>query len=247
MDLTGAALDALLTSLEIIGQKGAGKSLMKALLSDVGINGNPEQVGQVIGILLVAGGQSVGVSLADFEAELETTSDEKRRCLALYILGEAGLRMGPTFPYGPNKFSSFFSTNSEKVNLAAAVALGRAAAGNVSSYLPQIQTSMSQGKQYLLLHTIKELLQHAAAETEVIKYSKQLWDNIITASQVEDNKVVGAECIGRLATIDPAAYLPQLQAYLSDPKPTVRGMVISVSHHTPKLAQIRPVAMHGVV
>ncbi|THY87864.1 TIP120-domain-containing protein [Aureobasidium pullulans] len=232
MDLTGASLDALLASLEIIGQKGAGKSLMKALLSDVGINGNPELVGQVIGILLVAGGASVGVSLADFEAELETTADEKRRCLALYILGEAGLRMGSKFPYGPSMFSSFFSTNSEKVNLAAAVALGRAAAGNVSSYLPQIQTSMGQGKQYLLLHTIKELLQHTAAETEVIKYSKQLWDNIITASQVEDNRVVGAECIGRLATIDPAAYLPQLQAYLSDPKPTVRGMVISALRYT---------------
>ncbi|KAI5241891.1 TIP120-domain-containing protein [Aureobasidium subglaciale] len=231
MDLTGAALDALLGSLETIGKKGAGKNLMKALLGEVGVNGNPELVGQVIGVLLVAGGNSVGVSLADFEAELKTTSDEKRKCLALYILGEAGLRMGPSFPYGPEVFTSFFS-NSEKVALAAAVALGRAAAGNVSSYLPQIQSSMSQGKQYLLLHTIKELLQHTAAEIEVIKYSKQLWDNIITASQVEDNKVVGAECIGRLATIDPAAYLPQLQAYLSDPKPTVRGMVISALRYT---------------
>jgi cullin-associated NEDD8-dissociated protein 1 len=232
MELTGAALDALLGSLEIIGKQGAGKSLMKALLADVGVNGNPELVGQVIGILLVAGGDSVGVSLTDFEAELKSTTDEKRRCLALYILGEAGLRMGPSFPYGPEMFTSYFSTTSEKVSLAAAVALGRAAAGNVSTFLPQIQSSMGQGKQYLLLHTIKELLQHTSAETQVIKYSKQLWDNIITASQVEDNKVVGAECIGRLATIDPSAYLPQLQAYLSDPKPTVRGMVISALRYT---------------
>jgi cullin-associated NEDD8-dissociated protein 1 len=231
MDLSGAALDALLGSLEIIGKKGAGKNLMRSLLAEVGVNGNPELVGQVIGILLVAGGDSVGVTLADFEAELKSTSDEKRRCLALYILGEAGLRMGPSFPYGPDMFTSYFSTT-EKVSLAAAVALGRAAAGNVSSYLPQIQSSMSQGKQYLLLHTVKELLQHTAAETEVIKYSKQLWDSIITASQVEDNKVVGAECIGRLATIDPAAYLPQLQAYLSDSSPTVRGMVISALRYT---------------
>lgn len=232
MDLTGAALDALLASLEVIGKKGAGANLMKALLADVGVNGNPELVGQVIGILLVAGGNSVGVSLSDFEAELKSTTDDKRKCLALYIMGEAGLRMGTSFPYGPETFTSYFSTGSEKVSLAAAVALGRAAAGNVSSFLPQIQSSMGQGKQYLLLHTIKELLQHTAAETEVIKYSKQLWDNIITASQVEDNKVVGAECIGRLATIDPAAYLPQLQAYLSDSKPTVRGMVISALRYT---------------
>lgn len=210
----GAALDALLTSIETIGKKGAGQPLMQALLQEVGVGGNPELVGQVIGTLLVAGGDSVGVKLSDFKKELETTSDDKRKCLALYILGEAGLRTGSKFPLEPTLFEQYFSAKSEKVPLAAAVALGRAAAGNVTTYLPQIVERMEKQQQYLLLHSVKELLQHATAEAAVIQYSKSLWGNIIAASQAEDNKVVGAECIGRLAIIDPGAYLPQLQVRL---------------------------------
>lgn len=215
MDISGAAHDALLESVETIGKKGAGKKLMKALLTQVGINGNPELVGQVIGTLLVAGGSTVGVELQDFTNELSSTDDDKRRCLALYVLGEAGLRMGSAFPLGPDTFTKFFSASSEKVPLAAAVALGRASAGNVSKFLPQILSLMDQGKQYLLLHSVKELLQHSSAEADLVEYTKPLWDQIIAASQLEDNKVVGAECIGRLATIDPAAYLPQLQVCIT--------------------------------
>lgn len=211
MDISGAGLDALLESLEIIGKKGAGKDLMKALLTEVGVNGNPELVGQVIGTLLVAGGDTVGVKLEDFTNELKTAADDKRKCLALYILGETGLRMGTSFPLEPDTFTAYFSATSEKVRLAAAVALGRAAAGDVGKFLPQILSLMAQGKQYLLLHSVKELLQHSTAEADLVQYTNPLWDEIVAASQIEDNKVVGAECMGRLATIDPAAYLPQLQ------------------------------------
>ncbi|GAB7351136.1 hypothetical protein MBLNU459_g1593t1 [Dothideomycetes sp. NU459] len=232
MDISGAALDALLASLETIGKKGAGKDLMKALLTDVGVNGNPELVGQVIGTLLVAGNDSVGVKLQDFTTELKSTGDDKRKCLALYVMGETGLRMGSSFPLTPETFTEYFTASSEKVHLAAAVALGRAAAGNVTKFLPEIMSTMSTGKQYLLLHSVKELLQHSNAEADIIQYAKPLWDNIIAASQAEDNKVVGAECIGRLATIDPAEYLPQLQTFLNDTKPTVRGMIISALRYT---------------
>lgn len=211
MELSGHALDALLESVEVIGKKGAGQDLMKALLTDVGVNGSPELVGQVIGTLLVAGGDSVGFELQDFTNELKSATDDKRKCLALYILGETGLRMGTSFPLEPATFTDYFSTSSEKVPLAAAVALGRAAAGHVLKFLPQILALMGQGKQYLLLHSVKELLQHSNAEADLVDYTKPLWDQIISASQLEDNKVVGAECMGRLATIDPAAYLPQLQ------------------------------------
>lgn len=226
MDISGAALDALLSSLEIIGKKGAGKDLMKALLTEVGVNGNPELVGQVIGTLLVAGGASIGVKLQDFTAELKSTSDEKRKCLALYVMGETGLRMGSSFPLAPETFTAYFTAASEKVPLAAAVALGRAAAGNVTKFLPQILSDMGTGKQYLLLHSVKELLQHSTAEADIIQYSKPLWDNIIAASQAEDNKVVGAECIGRLATIDPAEYLPQLQVRCAGPFSRINKLTI---------------------
>ncbi|TKA29156.1 hypothetical protein B0A50_03666 [Salinomyces thailandicus] len=224
--ISGAALDALITCVEAIGEGEAGQGLMKALLN-VGVQGDTDVTGQVIGTLLVKGGSNIGVRLEDLVEELQTQTDEFRRCLALSVLGEAGLRMGESCPLQPNSFTDYFADKSDKVKLAAAVALGRAGAGNVKAYLPKIMDALNQGKQYLLLHSVKELLQHSDAEHEIKPYAQTLWQNIINTGQAEDNKVVSAECVGRLAIIDPTAYLPQLQTFLQNPKPSVRGMVIS--------------------
>ncbi|KAG8631516.1 hypothetical protein KVT40_000656 [Elsinoe batatas] len=232
LDLQGSTLDALLEFVETFGHSGHGQQLMQALLKDVGISGNSEIVGQVIGTLLVSAEGSVGVTLNDFKAELASSEDEKRKCLALYILGEAGLRLGSKSPLKPADFTKYFKGTPEKVQIAAAVALGRAGAGNVSAYLPTILSSMKSGGNYLLLHTVKEMLQHSTAEAEILEYSKDLWEMILTAAKEEDNKALGAECIGRLAIIDPTAYLTQLSAYLEDPEPAVRGLVISAFRYT---------------
>ncbi|KAK5167438.1 uncharacterized protein LTR77_007137 [Saxophila tyrrhenica] len=224
--ISGAALEALITCVEAMGHAGAGKDLMKALL-DVGVKGDTDVTGQVIGTLLVSGGDSVGVSLDAFVKELKSQSDESRKCLALSVLGEAGLRMGTNSPLKPDSFTAYFTDPSEKVKLAAAVALGRAGAGNVKAYLPKTLDAMSQGGGYHLLHSVKELLQHSTAEDDIKPYTANLWSNIISSGQAEDNKVVGAECIGRLAIIDPQAYIPQLQSFLHDNNPAIRGMVIS--------------------
>ena len=224
--ISGAALEALVTFVEAVGHAGAGRDLMKALL-DVGVQGDTDVTGQVIGTLLVSGGSKVGVNLDAFINELQTQSDETKRCLALSVLGEAGLRMGPSFPLTPDSFIPYFNDPAEKVQLAAAVSLGRAGAGNVKSYLPAILNAMAQGRQYLLLHSVKELLQHSTAEDDIKPYTATLWSNIISSGQAEDNKVVGAECIGRLAIIDPQAYLTQLQSFLQDSNPSIRGMVMS--------------------
>ncbi|KAF2158627.1 hypothetical protein M409DRAFT_30852 [Zasmidium cellare ATCC 36951] len=224
--LSGPALDSLITCVEAIGHGSAGKNLMAALLQ-IAPQGDTDVTGQVIGTLLVSGGDSLGVNLDAFINELQTQSEESRRCLALSVLGEAGLRMGTKSPLKPDTFVKYFDDGSEKVRLAAAVALGRAGAGNVKLYLPKILDGMAQGRQYLLLHSVKELLQHSTAEDEIRPYTKNLWDNIISSGQAEDNKVVGAECVGRLAIIDPTSYLPQLQTFLQNPNPIVRGMVIS--------------------
>ncbi|KAF2156660.1 cullin binding protein CanA [Myriangium duriaei CBS 260.36] len=233
LELQGSTLDALLEVVETFGRSKQGAPLMKALLTDVGVGGDPEIVGQVIGTLLVgAGGQNVGVTLEDFKAELKTSRDEKRQCLALYILGEAGFRLGTDSPLEPSDFDRYFTATSERVQIAAAVALGRAGAGNVKVFLPVILKASGSHDNYLLLHSMKEMLQHTTAESEILEYSKAVWDVILGASQEEDNKALGAECIGRLAIIDPTAYLPQLQQYLTDPQPAIRGMIISAFKYT---------------
>jgi len=252
--IAGSTLDALLVCVRTIGEKGVGQKLMATLLRDVSLNASPEIVGKVVGNLVVSGGSSVGVNLDAFVKEAKTAKDEKRRCLALSVLGETALRMGPVSPLTPPEFIQYFAVKSDKVPLAAAVALGRAGAGNVPLYLPVILDRLSKAsasknpeEHYLLLHSLREIVGHEGSESNIIPYAQSLWTNLLTASQTEDNKTIGAECIGRLAIIDPKTYLPQLQVGFSDPEPSrpkrrrsnyvqtfltdrnplVRGMVIS--------------------
>ncbi|RDW88802.1 hypothetical protein BP6252_00834 [Coleophoma cylindrospora] len=234
--LSGSVLDAVLVLVTNIGQAGVGQPLMGGLLKDVSINGDPSVVGKVIGTLLVYGGSSVGVTIDSFLAEVQNpASDDARKSLALAVLGEAGLRLGGKSPLKPAIFTEQFDSKSDKVPLAAAVALGRAGAGNIPVYLPEILTIMDKGgnTQYLLLHSIKEILQQVGTNSaDISNYAKAIWDRLLSASQSEDNKAVGAECIGRLAIIDPKAYMPQLQTYLEDKSPTVRAMVIQAIRYT---------------
>lgn len=210
--ISGSSQEALLALVRTIGEKGAGQPLMQALLNDVGISGNAEVVGKVIGNLLVFGGGSLGIKLEDFVNELQTAKDDRRKCLALVVMGEAALRMGTQSSIDPQLFIQFFSAKSESVPLSAAVALGRAGAGNVAKYLPVILSTMGKpaSPQYLLLHSIKEILQQET-ESEILPFASQLWNNLVAASQAEDNKAIGSECIGRLTIIDPKTFLPQLR------------------------------------
>ncbi|KAI9683902.1 MAG: hypothetical protein M1829_004237 [Trizodia sp. TS-e1964] len=233
--LRGAALDALLLLVKNIGEAGVGKSLMKGLLGDVGVHGDPATVGRAIGTLLVYGNDTIGYSVNDFVNELENAGDDQRRCLALAVLGEACFRLGPGSPIEPETFIKHFNSNSDKMPLPAAIALGRAGAGNAQKFLPIILDTMDKAgnSQYLLLHSIKEILQHANdSDTNIKPYSKQMWEKLLPTSQAEDNKAVGAECIGRLVVVDPKTYLPLLQARLKDKKAGVRGMAIQAIRYT---------------
>jgi cullin-associated NEDD8-dissociated protein 1 len=240
--ISGSSLEALLALVRTIGEEGVGATLMKSLLQDVGVAGRPEVVGKVIGNLLVYGGASVGVKIDQFVTELNTATDEKRKCLALVVLGEAALRMGSQSPIDPQLFIKYFSVKSDQVPLAAAVALGRAGAGSVSKYLPAILSTMGQpsSPQYLLLHAVKEILQHDGTESEIIPFASSLWQNLVAAAQLEDNKAIGAECIGRLAIIDPKTYLPQLQV-----SENLHSFILlhQTNDHRPSWVTVKPVSV----
>lgn len=263
--LVGIALKALLLLIKVIGEEGAGGDLMKRFLQDVGINGDPSAVGRAIGTLLVYGGSNTNVKMEDFLRELQTARDNQRKCLALAILGEFGLRMGSKSALEPKLFISNFDSKSDKVRLAAAVALGNAAASNIKTYMPVILDGLekSSSSNYLLLHSVKELLQHPdIVRNDIAPFATKLWEILLTAAEDEDNRVVGAECIGRLALIDSASYLPHLhvnlpsllpgsplllvvivgvgsnrltclpQEYLSNEDPKIRGIIISAFRYT---------------
>lgn len=209
--VSGSSVHALQGLVRAIGEKGAGQELMRKLLN-VGTAGNPDLLGKAVGTLLVYGGPNLGVKLEQFVGELKQ-NDERKQCLAITVLGEAGLLLEKQFPLSPDVFTSCFEAKGEQLPLTAAVALGRAGAGNVEVYLPYVIKTMGQkdSQQYLLMHSIKEMLQHPEAEEKVKPYAPTLWQNLVAGSQAEDNRAIGAECIGRLAIIEPEKHLGQLQ------------------------------------
>ncbi|KAF2396873.1 cullin-associated NEDD8-dissociated protein-like protein [Trichodelitschia bisporula] len=237
LPLGDSTLEAMLHLVRVVGKLGVGGPLMAKLLKEISLAANPDLVGKVVGNLLVSGGPTVGVKVDDFINETVTSRDAERKCLALSVLGETGLLMGDQSPLSPELFISHFDDKIAKVRLTAAVALGRAGSGRIQAYLPPILSLMERSgqapeQQYLLLHAVREIVDHEGAKSDIVPYAGSLWKNLIAASLAEDNKVIGAECIGKLAVIDPKTYLPQLQAFLTDSNATVRGMVISALRYT---------------
>lgn len=217
----GIVLDQLLEFVAKIGESGASQALMQGLLKDVSIAGDPSVVGKVIGTLLVTGDASAGVSVDSFISELENSSksgDEARVSLALAVLGETGMRLGSASPLKPELFLRQFHSEPDKVSLAAAIALGRAGSGNASHFLPVILETMQAGgnTQYLLIQSIKEILQSVTVQSaDLREYAVPIWEQLLQASETADNRVVCAECVGRLVTLDPTTFMPKLQVCLT--------------------------------
>ncbi|KKY27915.1 putative cullin binding protein [Phaeomoniella chlamydospora] len=232
--LVGAPLKAYLLVVKVIGEKGQGGPILKALLG-VGIGGDINVVGRAIGTLVVFADSGVGVGVPDFLNELNTTQDVARQCLALAVLGEIAFRAGVKSPVEPDVFIKSLTSEHDKVRLAAACALGSAGANNIPLYLPLILGKLGESStnDYLLLHALKELLQHPdSVAAEVAPYADQLWKKLFAASDSEDSRAVGAECIGKLALIEPATYVPQLQNYLENPNAIIRGTVMTAFRYT---------------
>ncbi|KAI9892873.1 MAG: hypothetical protein M1814_001032 [Vezdaea aestivalis] len=228
--LRGQALEALVLLTINAGRTGNGQALMAGLLNEVGINGEPSIVGRLIGSLLVNGGPKIGVQLEDFEDEIKTATDDHRICLALCVLGESALLQGQMSTLKPEIFTAHFKSRSYRARMAAAVALGRAGAGDLQKYLPVILPGINAAEksQYLLFHSIKEILQHAnsTGATAIHPFLPQIWDNLTRGRNDEDNKSVGAECIGRIALVEPRTYIPALHDQLTDSNDFTRGMII---------------------
>lgn len=212
---SSAAIESLCALMTAIGERGAGAKLMEALLSDVGVSGPPAVVGRVVGALWVSGGSAVGLSQDDLMTELKSTKDDKRKSLALSVFGETGLRSGSGQSLSPDLFSGYFEKSSTDVQYNAAVALGRAAAGpgNLQSWVPAILNRVQKhpAENYLVLHSIKELLQCSENDHDISPFTGALWDASVSASSSEDSRTIGAECIANLTLIDPRKFMPALQ------------------------------------
>lgn len=239
LTVAGSVLNSLLVFVTAVGESEAGKGLMAALLKDVGVNGDPSVVGKVIGTLLVASGDSTGVTLKAFIDEMNSSPDPVRASLALSVLGEAGLRLGTKSPLTPATFLGQFGSDLGKVSVAAAVALGRAGAGNIPAYLPVMLEELKKPgrNQYLLLQSVKETLQQAAiSSTDISKYTDTIWAELLASAGSEDNKAVCAECVGRLVITDPKTCMAKLQVKIRNLPTPFAHVLTSLCRHCSRIS-----------
>lgn len=157
----------------------------------------------------------------------------RRKRLAL-TLGHARRDLGSheaTF----KKIVEQFGAQSEDVRRSAAFAAGNIAVGNSSAFLPTILELIQSDdkKRYLALQALKEVIIHSTPEA-LASTSDTLWTPLFEncEAQEEGTRNVAADCLGQLTVINPAKYLPQLQARLSSSSHHTRATVIAALRFT---------------
>uniref|UniRef100_A0A671WD59 Cullin-associated and neddylation-dissociated 1 n=1 Tax=Sparus aurata TaxID=8175 RepID=A0A671WD59_SPAAU len=178
-------------------------------------------------------------------------STDSIRLLALLSLGEVGHHVDlSSQPELKTVILDAFSSSSEEVKSAASYALGSIAVGNLPEYLPFVLQEISSSKrQYLLLHSLKEIISSASV-SGLKPYVELVWSLLLKhcECQEEGTRNVVAECLGKLTLIDPETLLPRLKGYLEsgdflktleDPDLNVRRVALvtfnSAAHNKPSL------------
>ncbi|KAJ3111030.1 Cullin-associated NEDD8-dissociated protein 1 [Phlyctochytrium bullatum] len=180
--------------------------------------------------------------VSDFIGKIESSPDNVK-LLALLVLGEIGRSTDVSKQSGTihQVLFELFSSPSDEIKHAAAFSLGNISVGNLSFYLPFVFKAVREGgkRRYLVLVALKEIIARSAPSASAAKllepYSSELWTLLFTnaeEAQDEGTRTVIAECLGKLALSDPGKFLPDLQARLTSPIPTIRSTVVAAIRYT---------------
>ncbi|XP_041836296.1 cullin-associated NEDD8-dissociated protein 2 isoform X1 [Melanotaenia boesemani] len=163
-------------------------------------------------------------------------SSESARVLALLCLGEVG-RSGSL---GGSKevqgvILEAFSSTSEEVKTAASCALGSMAVGSLNEYLPFLlkEISAQQRRQYLLLHSLKEVISGCPASS-LSPHVESIWALLFQHCECpeEGTRNLVAECLGKLTFVNPAQLLPRLRQQLKAGSALARSTVVTAIKFT---------------
>nr|CAG4641437.1 EOG090X00HY [Eurycercus lamellatus] len=250
--LQGAALASLLEFLQSLVEfnaSGSGLGYRDMLTALMSLASKPglhktahHSVAQAVASLIVT--QPVGEALSlvqNFLQEAQKPRSDWQHIFALLCMGEIGKRMDlhqvPTL--GQTIIDSFSPPN-EEVKSAASHALGSVAVGNLPAFLPFILTQIEAQprRQYLLLHSLKEVITSLSLGTEAIAqlrpFVPQIWDLLFRHCECseEGTRNVVAECLGKLTLTDPEGLLPRLRAALNSPSALMRTTIVTAVKFT---------------
>ncbi|KAG8044191.1 hypothetical protein GUJ93_ZPchr0040g33514 [Zizania palustris] len=223
------SFDTLLDSLISTAKPSQSGGLAKQALSSIA---------QCIAVLcLAAGDQKCASTIEMLKGILkdDSATNSAKQHMALLCLGEIGRRKDlSNHAQIENIVIESFQSPFEEIKSAASYALGNIAVGNLSKYLPFIlnQIDNQQKKQYLLLHSLKEVIarqsvdhtgQSELQDSNIGKILALLFNHC--ESEEEGVRNVVAECLGKIALIEPRKLIPALKERTSSPAANTRATV----------------------
>jgi cullin-associated NEDD8-dissociated protein 1 len=223
------SFDVLLDSLISAAKPSQSGGLAKQALSSIA---------KCVAVLcLAAGDQKCAATIEMLKGILkdDSASNSAKQHMALLCLGEIGRRKDlSNHVHIENIVIESFQSPFEEIKSAASYALGNIAVGNLSKYLPFIldQIDNQQKKQYLLLHSLKEVIvrqtvdhngQSELQDSNIEKILALLFNHC--ESEEEGVRNVVAECLGKIALIEPKKLIPALKVRTSSPAANTRATV----------------------
>ncbi|XP_021751471.1 cullin-associated NEDD8-dissociated protein 1-like [Chenopodium quinoa] len=193
-------------------------------------------IAQCVAVLCLAAGDDRCSSTVDMLTNIlkgDSTINSAKQHLALLCLGEIGRRKDlSSHAHIENIVIDSFQSPFEEIKSAASYALGNIAVGNLSKYLPFIldQIDHQQKKQYLLLHSLKEVI--VRQSTDKAEFQASSVDKILNLlfnhceSEEEGVRNVVAECLGKIALIEPTKLVPALKMRITSPAGFTRATAI---------------------
>ncbi|KAL9273514.1 Cullin-associated NEDD8-dissociated protein 1-like protein, partial [Drosera capensis] len=193
-------------------------------------------IAQCVAVLCLAAGDrkcSSTVSMLTDVLRVDSNTNSAKQHLALLCLGEIGRRKDlSSHVHIENIIIESFQSPFEEIKSAASYALGNIAAGNLQKYLPFIldQIDNQQRKQYLLLHSLKEVIVRQSVDKA--EFQESSLDKILNLlfnhceSEEEGVRNVVAECLGKIALIEPAKLVPTLKVRTTSSAAFTRATVV---------------------
>lgn len=193
-------------------------------------------IAQCVAVLCLAAGDQKCSSTVNMLTEIlkaDSSTNSAKQHLALLCLGEIGRRKDLSIhAHIENIIIESFQSPFEEIKSAASYALGNIAVGNLPKYLPFILDKIDnqQKKQYLLLHSLKEVIVRQSVdkaefqESSVEKILNLLFNHC--ESEEEGVRNVVAECLGKIALIKPKKLVPALKERASCPAAFTRATVV---------------------
>jgi len=158
--------------------------------------------------------------------------------LAIGELGKSGHDLASSDKNLETKIFSAINHDSEAVKWAASFALGNIAVGNMQKFVPSLMQMIEKHneRQYLLLNSLKEIITHYSASSDLNKlllpFSGTITPLLLknAASEDEGVRAMIAECLGKFAVIDVKIF-EQINSLLTDKNVNVRAtMATSIKY-----------------